>query len=121
MKLLISHPTSIPKVWANLGPLIFQVTDPPTRSHLLASLPSRICAFSINQHASICGGFGPAPDDPEAFRHFAPCPQRRGLPGAGEERVVSNWVVGMNYRLCKHINIHVASNIRTNQFDDRER
>jgi len=30
-----------------------------------------ICAFSINQHASICGGFGPEPvGDPEAFAVF---------------------------------------------------
>ena len=33
--------------------------------------PVWICAFSINQHASICGGFGPEPvGDPEAFAVF---------------------------------------------------
>ena len=29
-----------------------------------------ICAFSINQHASICGGFGPEPADVEAFKAY---------------------------------------------------
>jgi len=26
-----------------------------------------VCAFSINQHAGICAGFGPAPEDPESL------------------------------------------------------
>ena len=29
-----------------------------------------ICSFSINQHASICAGFGAPPEDPEAFAKF---------------------------------------------------
>jgi len=46
-----------------------------------------ICAFSINQHASICGGFGPEPvGDPEAFAVF--------------DRKRRDTVTGKIYRTC---------------------
>eukprot|EP00931_Biecheleriopsis_adriatica_P111919 TRINITY_DN8639_c0_g1_i1.p1 TRINITY_DN8639_c0_g1~~TRINITY_DN8639_c0_g1_i1.p1 ORF type:complete len:743 (+),score=83.46 TRINITY_DN8639_c0_g1_i1:286-2229(+) len=87
------------------GPLLLHLRDgwlPALRSELARlgrlELVYWICAFSVNQHASICGGFGPSP--PEGTEQYREWDRKR-----------HDTVTGERYPLCKcstekHFNSH---------------